>query len=275
MKHLSDEQFEELLSGEKADDVHLRECEQCRRRLSDMRALRSRLRSAFSSVAPPAGLAGRMRDLIAKQQEASGSARKAPVYFRIWPALAAAAAIMIVAVPLFYFLGQPGSATAATAELARIHTANVAGTDGFHRESDPDKLIAYLSGEGCRGPAKPRLCQHCASLTGCNVAQFHGRKVATYCMNTPGGSVSIIIVEDEPESLGLSRTAERNKLKVLLGSYDRANVAAVRSGGLTYCAIGQISHEALADLLTWAIPTAATQATDAAGCVCPFCGGRS
>ena len=273
MKHLSDEQLEALLDGDEAGDAHLRECDECRRRLSNMRAVRDRLRAAFSSVAPPPGLEDRIRRLprIAEGRTTPAKPRlRAPMYLiEIWPALPAAAAVLVVGViVLVWVLTQAPTATAATAELVRIHDANVSAAGGFHKESDPEKVLAYMADHGCSDAAKPSPCK-CASLVGCNVADFRGHKAATYCVDTPTGKVSIVVVRETPDELGLSAFGNRNGLDVRSGTYERTNVAATRAGHLTYCAVGALSREALADVLTWAVPAASLPARPTHAC--PFC----
>ncbi len=52
MTHLNDEQFEDVLGGNISEPEHLTQCESCRNELTQRKAVRSRLRSAFSDVHP-------------------------------------------------------------------------------------------------------------------------------------------------------------------------------------------------------------------------------
>ena len=56
MTHLSDEQFEDILAGGAPEPSHLVQCDRCGDKLAELRAMRSRLRSAFASVHPSAEL---------------------------------------------------------------------------------------------------------------------------------------------------------------------------------------------------------------------------
>jgi hypothetical protein len=183
------------------------------------------------------------------------------------PALAAAAAVVVIGVLAgLYFSTSGSSATAAVAELARIHEHNVVEAEGFMPETDAARIVAHLASHAERGPDRPRVCP-CSKLSGCAVVDFHGRKTATYCIDTPGGRVSVVVAAERPAELGLSGMPERNGMSLWSGSHQDENVAATRAGERTYCVIGRLPVEDLADLLTWA-------ATPGAGgrAVCPFCG---
>ncbi len=72
MEHLTDQQFEQILTGTVAQSAHVEECELCRGRLSEFRAMRQRLRVAFSSVHADHKLRERVRSgLIAPDSTSS------------------------------------------------------------------------------------------------------------------------------------------------------------------------------------------------------------
>ncbi|MFW6062365.1 MAG: hypothetical protein ACOC93_06110, partial [Planctomycetota bacterium] len=52
MKHLTNEQLEELFAGGQDAPAHLSACADCQARLSEKRELAARLHSAFDSVQP-------------------------------------------------------------------------------------------------------------------------------------------------------------------------------------------------------------------------------
>jgi hypothetical protein len=270
--HLSDEQFEAILGGEQADHPHLRQCRACRGRLDEMRAVRGRLRRAFASVRPAGDLAERIRGHLAAGDEAAAAPhpRERARFIRLMPALAGAAAVVVIGVLVgVYFSTSGSSATAAVAELARIHADNVAEAEGFRPETDAARIVAHLASHAERGPEQPRVCR-CSKLSGCAVVSFHGRKTATYCIDTPAGRISVVVAAETPEELGLSAMPSRNGMSVWSGSHQDDSVAATRSGERTYCVIGKLPVEELADLLTWAAPLRAGQRR----AVCPFCGGH-
>ena len=62
MTHLSDEQFEDVLAGGAPEGDHLVQCEHCREKLAERRAMRSRLRSAFGTIHASADLLSSIRD---------------------------------------------------------------------------------------------------------------------------------------------------------------------------------------------------------------------
>jgi len=62
MDHLTEEQFEEVLSGSTDVRSHLSECMRCQRLLWEKQALANRLRNAFSTVRASNDLARRIHE---------------------------------------------------------------------------------------------------------------------------------------------------------------------------------------------------------------------
>ena len=60
MNHITDEQFEDILQGEETDLTHLRQCQDCRDRLAEKKAIAERLRLAFSTMQASPDLADRI-----------------------------------------------------------------------------------------------------------------------------------------------------------------------------------------------------------------------
>ena len=131
MNHITDEQFEDILQGEEIDLTHLRQCQDCRDRLAEKKAIAERLRSAFSSVQASPDLADRISHKLSTTTTAATTGK--PVQRvslsrhrrQLWPAFAAAAAILIVLVPLSMYFGTSSTAKAAQAELVGIHQENL------------------------------------------------------------------------------------------------------------------------------------------------------
>lgn len=255
MSHLSDEQFEEVLGNPASQSQHLVECETCRRRLEDMRAVRARLGSAFASVAAPSNLAERIRAAASGPLEATKPSSPVPprglwtprLRRYIWP-LAAAAAVLVVALPLAVFLSGPSPVQAAQQELVSIHQHNLADGHGFYSEDEPAKLAQYFKEKLGFVPAMPKLNQGMA-IRGCCVAHFKEKITGSYVVDTPHGVVSIIVVSDQPEAVGLSRQGDRNGQPIWAGHMRKCNMAAVRNGGYTYTAVSEVPQEQLFQLL--------------------------
>lgn len=268
MIHLSDDQFEEALKNPAYESGHIGECRACRQRLEYLRAVRGRLQSAFASVGVPPALAERIRAAAsvshdANMPSAAVSAPRPPILRlrRYALPLAAAAAILVLAVPLVVFLSGPSPVQAAQEELVGIHQQNLAAGHSFYSEDDPEKLARYFTEKLGFAPAMPRLNQGMA-IRGCCIAHFQEKIVGSYVVDTPHGVVSIIVVSDRPEAVGLSRQADRNGQAIWAGHMSKCNMAAVRRGDYTYAAVSEVSQEQLVQLLglltQWAPPLPTT-----------------
>jgi hypothetical protein len=105
MRHLTDQQLEEILQGTAPESAHLEECELCRGRLSEFRALQDRLRVAFTSVHADQKLSERVRSRLNHASAGSSTVqpegKKAPsqVYRLFWRAAAAAAVLLLIPKP--------------------------------------------------------------------------------------------------------------------------------------------------------------------------------
>ncbi len=238
--HLNDEQFEDALNDPMAAAAHLADCAQCREHLEMLRAIQGRLRAAFDSVSAPETLARRilvvadaLNPLPLRERVAArpGEGWQAQRIFRLPRpfiyAAAAAAAILLIAVPTALLLTSAPQAMAAQEQLANIHMQNVQMQmlDGhnheghtFYSQDDPEKLAAYFKETLGFKPAMPKLNQGMA-IRGCCVAHFRDKIVGSYVVETPRGAVSIIVVKDRPESIGLSR-AQPRRPRMLAGQHD-------------------------------------------------------
>jgi hypothetical protein len=261
VEHLTEEQFEGILQGE--DDRvglrHLQECRDCRDRLAEKRAIAARLRSAFDSVKAGPALAEQIR--IRLSTAAGPAMTVQPILHkrvdhhirRLWPALVAAAALVAVLVPLSLYFGTPSAAEAAQAALVRIHRENLARGHEFVSEADPEKLAAYFKDKLGFNPRLPELGRGMA-LRGCCVRHFRGRIVGSYVVATPQGVMSVVVVTDKPESLGISSQFTKGRQTYWKSTFARCRMVSVRIGNYTYCAVGEISHEYLTELLSRLVP---------------------
>lgn len=245
MNHLSNEQFEEVLQGQETHAEHLRACRQCADIAAEKRALRNRLRSAFDTVNAPEGLAERINSQIgAESIRFHGSRIKLFPHWRAWTAAAAA----LIIIPALVMLSVPTPAMAAKAELVNIHTHNVSGKHEFYSQSDPDKLAAYFKENLGFTPSLPRLGQG-MEIRGCCVRHFRDRIVGSYVVDTPRGVMSVIVVTDEPQTLGMSKPFEYQGKAFYKSTFAKCDLVAVRLDKYTYCAVGEISSDYLTDLL--------------------------
>ena len=258
MTHLTDEQLDERLDGSAERPEHLADCSLCRQRLADRRALRDRLHAAMASVQPPADLADRIRhrlDTVSAPAKARLSFRQ---YVRnhhlFWPAVAAAA-VVLAAVPVLVHLAAPPRASAAEAELYRIHQDGLRPGPHVYASSDPAALAAYLKGKLGFDAATPRPNAGMA-LRACCVAHFRNTPAGTYVVDTDRGIISVIVVTQTTDELGMDGWIDRPGRRYVTGSFATSNMAAFRRGNYTYCAVGEVSKDYLADLLDQLIPPA-------------------
>ena len=264
MNHITDEQFEDILQHNVSPPAHLDQCQECQKLLAEKRAIAHRLRSAFNSVEPGADLADRIRsqfDLTAKSSQSTESAQPAwttRLHKRIWSPLAAAAAMLVVAVPLGLYFASPSQAKAAQAELVKIHRHNLSPHREFYNHADPEKLAEYFKDKLGFTPAFPCTGQGMA-IRGCCVAHFKGQIVGSYVVDTPRGIISVIVVTDTPKEIGMTYMPEKkgDEQSFWKSSYAQCNMVTVRLGGYSYCAIGEFSetsHQYLKDLLRRLLP---------------------
>lgn len=254
MTHLTDEQFEDIVRGSVPVPAHVAECQACRDRLTAHKVVRARLQSSFAPVHASEGLAERIRGATKEGRPAAAlrvqcqPSRIHHLSRRAWATLAAAAAVLVFAVPALLYLTTPNSAAAAQAELVRIHTDNLTTKHEFYAEADPAKLADYLKTQLGFEPATPRLGQGMA-MRGCCVAHFKGHAAGSYVVETPRGPISIIVVPQTPQELGIDHPLQGYGRTFWADTFATNNMVAVRLGNYSYCAVGEVPQELLAQIL--------------------------
>jgi len=250
MNHLTDEQLELAMQDLKSAPCHLAECRICSDRLLEKQALAARLRSAFSGVHASSELAEqvarRIRVRASTGKHNSQRPGKAHSPFKPWWIAAAAVAAVI---PLAVLLMMPSSVMAAKAELAQIHAMNLDPDHTFVSNADPAHLAAYFKRNLGFDPIIPRTGQG-LSLRGCCVQYFKGRQTGSYVVDTPDGIMSIIVVQDMPDDIGINTRFEKDGTTFYRSAFAQNNMVCVRIGVYTYCAVGEVSHEFLTSLLS-------------------------
>lgn len=259
MNHFTDEQFEDIMQGEDIDLTHLKQCQDCRNRLAEKRAIAARLRLAFSSTRAGTDLAKRIRSRLQTTAAPTVTVQPAQRTWlshrsrQLWPVLAAAAAILIVLVPLSLYFGAPSAASAAQAELVKIHEHNLSPDHEFYSEAEPEKLAEYFKGKLGFDLHLPEP-GHGLALRGCCVRHFRGEVVGSYVVDTPEGVMSVVVVTDKPESLGITTKFKKGQHTYWKSSFAKCDMVSVRIGDYSYCAVGEISHEYLTELLGRLLP---------------------
>ncbi|MBL7134491.1 MAG: hypothetical protein ISS78_10370, partial [Phycisphaerae bacterium] len=237
---------------------HLAECDQCRLSVEQMTAHRERLRAAMADVRAPAGLAGRIRADLAAAEVAPAPGRKPGrirhhLRARLWPFVAAAAALVLMGLPLGVYFWGPSPVSAAQRQLRDIHKSNLTDGKHFYSQDEPAKLAQYFRDELGFTPVMPKLHQG-MEMRGCCVAHFRDRPVGSYVVQTPVGIISVIVVPDKPESLDMKSSVLRNGSTYYIGGFAKSNMAAVRLNDLTYCAVGEVQDNLLLHLLDRLVP---------------------
>ena len=252
MSHLTDEQFERIIHSDDSRDEHLDNCPLCRSRLAEKRAIARRLQSACGNVHPPAELADRIRDRMPRDTSPAQASLlrntfNVSAHPQRWAVVAALAATLVIA-PLVIYVLTPSPAMAARKALVKIHHHNLSQHNDFFAEAQPEKLADYFREELGFNPRLPTPGQGLA-LRGCCVRHFQGSIVGSYVVDTPEGVMSIVIVTDQPESLGISTKFAHGKDTFWKSSFAKCSMVSVRIGNYSYCAVGEISHHYLTKLL--------------------------
>jgi hypothetical protein len=73
--------------------------------------------------------------------------------------------------------------------------------------------------------------------------------VGSYVVQTPQGVISVIVVNESSESLGMSDTVRLGDHTYNAGSFAMCKMVTLELDGYTYCAVGEVSHDLLAGLL--------------------------
>lgn len=251
MSHLTDEQFEEIIQGLSTEPEHFETCNQCRELLDEKKAMANRLQGAFAGIKPDEQLSKKiLKQLDNERLYSRGEFVKRLSNIRLrtikWPATAAAVLIIVAFLGLYVI--SPSPAMAAKAELVKIHQHNLSMDHEFYSEADPQKLAEYFKAKLGFTPSMPVPDQGMA-LRGCCVRYFQGQVVGSYVVDTPRGVMSIVVVAKEPQSLGIGTEFIHQGQVYWKSSFAKSDIVSVRIGDYSYCAVGEVSHEYLTELL--------------------------
>jgi hypothetical protein len=276
MTHLTSDEFEDILRGAAETPAHLHECPACSARLAEMRAIQERLRKAFRSVQPRPDLADRLRERVRLSVRPPGGGRARPStpdarprFLRLtrpwWTA--SVAALVLIAVGLMMFLGQPQAAMAGRAELVQIYENSLClcrcaeDTKDTCRESDPEKLSQFMQKRFGFVPLFPLLGSPAHSpryigtcdlvLRGGCAGKFRGQEVPAYVLQEGEQPITVVVIPEPPGALGLSRPTGYlwGAREFWACSANGCNIAAVGVGEHTYCAVGKTDPGLLATIL--------------------------
>lgn len=257
MTHLNETQLEDLLAGQPEPQAarHAEACDACRACLDEARATRERLRSTFAGVTASAALRARVQ--AAMGAEAALGRQPHRPHMRVfglpvnrWSGLAAAAVLALaVLVPLAMQLAKPETALA-TQEFAALHGRNLErhAAGSMFASEQPGAIAEHLKGRLGFAPAMPADTET-AAVCACCVQSFKGDAAATYLVRTQQGVLSVIVIRDPPDALGLPDRHERGGKTYWSDASAACRVAAVRLGEHTYCAVGRVPVESLVDVL--------------------------
>lgn len=240
---LNPEQIEDILSGTAPQPDGL--APEDLAALEEARAIRSRLAAAFDSTRASDSLADKVR---AGLQNAPAPRRGILRFPRLLFPAAAAAALLIL-VPILYSVLGPEPIHAATVEMANIHKANLSSPEGFYATGDCEEIKAYFKREL---GFMPKLLGQCPDLqvVGCHVAKVRGKMVATYVVQLDDAKASVIVTEDWPKKLGLGCGCGHPQCKCIHdGKCDGLTIVSVRLGERSYSVVGKLPAAALRTVL--------------------------
>ena len=243
MTHLTDEQLESILQGDCSGDDHLRTCELCRARLAEKQAIAQRLRSAFAAIQPPERL---IQDIRAQGGETHTRTHMTsePMRTRWVGRLSAMAAVLLVGLFVVMSL-SPSSAHATQTALAEIHKMSLSGEHALWAQTDPNELADQYQQKLGVPTHLPPFNDKIQLCTCCIQKWKKHSIVGTYLAITEQGNVTVAIVKSLPDALG----EPMSDPAYYQGRKDQCNMVAVRLGEQTYCAVGQVEHRTLQDLL--------------------------
>ena len=256
MSHLTPEQLEDILQGRAEAPEHLDGCSWCQARLEEERALAERVHRAFSALHAGAGLTDRIRAQIAagRPADAAGASRRIValrVSRRLWPGLAVAAAILIVALPRCFRLDLGPRVTAAQTALAGIHFANLKSLESSMSDDDSGRHCRCREGKLGGGMTMP-CCERGLCKCGCQMRDFQGRMVESCVIEQPDGPpISVVVIPESPQALGmtLAKTTTATGQAVWQASCEHCNMASVPMGEASCCVMGDVPQENLVAVL--------------------------
>ncbi len=243
MTHLTDEQLESILQGQGDGEAHLQACDQCKARLAERQAIAQRLRSAFAGIQPSDRLVQGIRTQVSVK-EPKTNVKLQDVRNRWVARISAIAAILLVGLFVVFSL-SPSSAHATQTTLAEIHKMSLSGDHALWPQTDPNELAErYQQKLGV--PTQLPPCGEKIKLCTCCVHKCLKHDIiGTYMAVTEQGNITVAIVETVPGALGKPMAAP----DYYQSQKGQCNMVAVRIGGQTYCAVGQVEHRYLQDLL--------------------------
>ena len=122
----------------------------------------------------------------------------------------------------------------------------------YFTDSDPEKMAKFFKEKLGFTPAA--LCTgNGVAIRGCCVAHFRGKIAGSYGVETPDGFVSIIVVDESPRSIGMTRVAGKDGY--WRSSYSNCSMVAVERNGYTYSAVGLVGEEPLLKMLGRLLPS--------------------
>jgi hypothetical protein len=214
------------------------------------KAMAERLRSAFDSLKASDELA----DKIRSQSAGKGTGQRR-FSKKLWQITAVAAAVLFIVLPLSFHLASIPTAIATKAQMVELHLSNHSDSAEFFTDADPVRLAEFFKEKLGFNPAMPAVGNGIA-LRGCCVAHFKGPIVGSYGVETPEGFVSIVVVDEVPRAIGMTKMkADPDDSQVFWkSSYSNCRMAATVIGEYTYCAVGLIEEDALKQMLEKLLP---------------------
>ena len=201
MSHLTDEQFESILSGQSQDNDHLLHCPDCQARLQEKQALSNRLAAAFNQITAPDALAQNIRNQRATQSQTNPTETKIvrlSGHWKRWAASFSSIAAIAVLVVLLRFTLVPSPVYA---DLIDLHQ-HVSVHHGLMAISDPNDLAAHLCHDLGFTPSSLSSDRKIV-LPPCCRSFFKGDIQSHLAVKTDQGVISVAVIPNAPTELGL------------------------------------------------------------------------
>lgn len=227
--------LDDELDAEQALDVeaHLHACDDCRRQLQRQGRLRLALERAGEQITAPPRLHRRLHEALDQEE------RKQQRWVRLWPAFAAAAALML-------FITRTSNTTEDMDEAASRHARNLPMDV---EADDAGQVQRYLSARLPFAVQLPTVGESPRRFGG-RVTQLNNREAAYVRYELPGGQLAVFVYEARqqplPEATPLYRLGGQPVQVRRVHGYTTARW---QSGDLVYAVVTDLPESELPRLL--------------------------
>ncbi|MGM0555427.1 MAG: zf-HC2 domain-containing protein [Myxococcota bacterium] len=235
-------------------ELHLEDCESCRRQVEGRVRVKECLKSACGHEKAPAELRSRIMGELQKTagEESGGDSRGTMWRYAAAaiPLAAAVALVMVVFTPDFLTVKQ------STAEQVN-HPPAVENTVEWHRGDFPVEVPGPVSGDVSRWfrgkvdfPVRlPAFQTESVRLVGGRLANVDQQRAAYALYDVGGSRLSVMMSHDEHTKFPTQNIQQIQGHDVAFINVRGYEVAVLRNNGITYTMTSDVSHDELVDLV--------------------------